>query len=175
MGHFAGARGVAHVFQDMQKESEAALGVCGALDVEEEFVIDIADESLFDLFKAQDSSVMHKHDVSVGKRVAVCLSQDALGRCPDMAKHQSGLGALGKIVEVHVVPRGRNGLENAWNMVGAIVPDAKPIAIDGVSHIETEPRIKRLVDDGVCWFCEEVREHHGVAALVYHEAAHGAR
>lgn len=94
VGYLLLARREAHLVECVQEKGKAALRVGGALDEKKVLVVDVADELLLDAVEAQDTAVVHEHDVAVGEGMAVGFGQYALGRCPDMAKNEPGFCAL---------------------------------------------------------------------------------
>lgn len=135
-------RVVAHFVEGVQEERAAALAVGGALDEEEKLVVNVVDERALDLGERQHSAVVHEHDAAVRKRVTVGLRQHPLRGRPHVREHQVGLGAVGQQVQVDVVPCWRDGLEHARLPCAAVVAHAEAVAVDGVAHIEPEPRVK---------------------------------
>lgn len=129
-------------------------------------------EPLLDAQKCQHPAIMHKHELPVQKRMAICLQKDALGGGAHVTEHELGLGAPQEVVEVDVVPGGCDSLKDAWLVVGRVVADSEAVAVYGVAHVEAEARVERLVDDAMRRLGEEVGKHHRVVALVDHESTH---
>ena len=73
-----------------------------------------------------------------------------------MTKYELRLRSVREVVQVDVVPRGRYGLEDTRLVVGGVVAYPEPITVDGVSHVKSQPRVERLVDDGMRRFGEKI-------------------
>lgn len=186
---------MAKSLQGVEEECERPLAVRAALDPEIPFVCQTLAQAALDVFPSAEPAVVHPHQTAMGKGVAVVLAKGAFGGGAHVAEYQAGGGFRGDTVEVGAVPGGNGrcedegrgaklgfGIETYAEAIGVVLASTCVLRKLQLATREprnrgwrgrtrrdsyqTEPRVERLLKDGMRRVEDQLGEKNLVAALV---------
>lgn len=138
---------------------------------EEEWLGKRGENLAFDLGEFRDLTVVHPHESSVSPWMAVGLGQCTGSRGANMSEDEGRFDLFGDALKVLIIPcwsdRGEDAgsIAQLWILFGVVPAHAEAVAVDSARGIETQPRVKSLVDDRVGGACNEMAKLNRVGAL----------